>query len=281
MITLLLRGGLGNQLFQYAAARAAADRIGTDLLLDLRYYVHADKRGSKAPWITQLVRDVGFRRYHSARDAHGALRRIQRAVLERRRVVREDGLGFDQRLFVPSDGAVLVGEFQSPLYFASHREQILSSLHVDTCALAHLSAAVGGMIDGYIGLHVRRGDYLTTPGFAMQDSLAYYRRAIATARAQLGHLPLLIFTDDQPWCRNQVEFEGANYPSSLPHSPPYVDMYLMSQCAGLIIANSSFSWWGGYMGPITRPIFCPPIWTLGLDARNIRVYPPSWTIVEA
>ena len=88
-------------------------------------------------------------------------------------------------------------------------------------------------------LHVRRGDYLGHNGFFVNLSVGYYLEAMALTQG-----PYLVFSDDIPWCR-------ANLPGDcifMEHNREHEDLFLMAACDEHIVANSTFSWWGAWLG---------------------------------
>lgn len=102
-----------------------------------------------------------------------------------------------------------------------------------------------------VSVHVRRGDYLAAGNsahFAGICTTSYYTKAIELMKARVPNSHFFIFSDDPAWCRQ--EFEGSEYTfiEGFIGNDSWKDMYLMSRCKHSIIANSSFSWWGMYLG---------------------------------
>ena len=88
-------------------------------------------------------------------------------------------------------------------------------------------------------LHVRKGDYLGHNGFFVDLPVGYYTEAMSLTRG-----PYLVFSDDIDWCR-------ANLPGDclfMEHNRDYEDLFLMAACDEHIMANSTFSWWGAWLG---------------------------------
>ena len=138
----------------------------------------------------------------------------------------------------------LHGYFQSEKYF-SHCSDKIRQLLAPSQPVEPIHA---------ISLHVRRTDYLTLEGCFAQLGMDYYQAALE----QLPDLPVLVFSDDLPWCRQH--FIGDRFSFSEGHTPE-VDLHRMSFCTHHVIANSSFSWWGAWLNPnLAKRVIAPSQW---------------------
>ncbi len=254
MIVMRIFGGLGNQMFQYAAGRALADRLGVELLLDLRefetYRLHAyglDSLRVRArhasvsdlrPWPEQrrrfarLVTKVGL---SSARDLY-----------------IEPAFTYDERWPHLGDGTHLNGYFQSERYFGQSRDRLREEL-IPVEPLAGENAKIASMASECesVAIHVRRGDYVSnakTLSLHGVCSPAYYQRAIASLRERRRDVRFFVFSNDMDWSRENLHLgEDAVFVEGNEQAPQ-VDIHLMSKCRHHVIANSSFSWWGAWLG---------------------------------
>jgi len=102
-----------------------------------------------------------------------------------------------------------------------------------------------------IGIHVRRGDYIQFshqyPNLMETD---YYRKAMAMFKEK----DFIVFSDDIEWCKKQDIFKGCEFSEG---KTDVQDLNLMASCNGLIMANSTFSFWGAYLGPSNKVVVCP------------------------
>ena len=146
-------------------------------------------------------------------------------------------------------------------------------------------------LGGPVALHVRRGDMLTEPdGYHPLTTTAYYERAL-----DLVGRPVVVFSDDLPWCRetfghfdDMYFFEGS--PSRVPDYDPgyaessptdWLDLQFMAACSDHIIANSTYSWWGAFLAGNPHPIY--PLTWFGSKLRYIDwklQIPPGWRGIE-
>lgn len=127
-------------------------------------------------------------------------------------------------------------------------------------------------------IHVRRGDFLTLPGYFPVLDADYYHRAIARMRLLVKKpLVFMVFSDDIAWCKQQ--FKGHMFHFSEGMSD-IEDLCLMSHCSHHIIANSSFSWWGAWLGQYSqKQVIAPNIWfgpENGWYDQQQDIIPENW-----
>lgn len=226
-VTPRLVGGLGNQLFQVAAAQAFARRTGRILRLPRR------------------IREGGRRRtYHE--DVFTELPVQSRfELIERRRVLRESGFSYCELTDCDATDVELSGYFQSARYFdpqdVQHvlRPHRTHALRASQCIAALKTRAEGRPL---VAMHVRRGDYRYKSDYHPILPSSYYGDALASFRE-----PVLValFSDDLSVVSSQAPFgDGAVAPVD---ESDVVSLLVMAACDHHVIANSSFSWWGAYL----------------------------------
>ncbi|MDQ2778286.1 MAG: alpha-1,2-fucosyltransferase [Pseudomonadota bacterium] len=290
MIVTNLIGGLGNQLFQYACGHAVAARNGAPLRVatDLfeGYRLH---QGYEVARVFDI--DTPTAGADDLRALLGPLRhRLARRGAERLR----PGLWCQGRAcFEPRVGAValverlggdayLHGYWQSEYFFAEHADSLRQALRFRTEASPRNAALLARIDAGVsVGVHVRRGDYVANPknrAIYAECSIAYYRAAIRLLRASHPEAAFYVFSDDPVWVRDtmhdaaeRIEFVDHNQgPES------YNDLRLMSRCAHLVMANSSFSWWAAWLGERPgRTVVAPRQWYAD-PARGADLIPDRW-----
>lgn len=129
------------------------------------------------------------------------------------------------------------GYFQSEKYFNHCRQDIIDAFQIPYKRL-----------DGFVSLHVRRGDYLKCPDKHPVITYEYIAEAVKYFIGK-GYSSFLVCSDDIKWCRlnlKPLEVYGAVFTFST-ETNPINDLALMSCCEHNIIANSSFSWWANYL----------------------------------
>ena len=247
----MIKGGLGNQLFAYAAARAYAIRTRRDLLLDDvsgfsrdgygRAYKLADfpVAGALAPPRWRLGDPKGFH--------HKAIRSLNKLLPNPlRSYLAEDQEKDETQLtgFITHRQVVrLNGYWQSEKYFIERASTIRAELQPPPFGEgpdAELEALLASTPSVF--LHIRRDRYSPRLGSG------YYDSSIISALSTLGNCSFYVFGDDPEWARQYLDFHGAPV-HYMPNdsSDELRDFRLMAACRHAIVANSSFSWWAAWL----------------------------------
>lgn len=284
VITVVLKGGLGNQLFQFAAGRHVAFRRGTGLAFDLsRLGTGPPNETARAYALAQYGLDVsldGARHPSSARQPRTRLGRL----LARRDPsrIREVGKAFDPTVLDAPDGTLLDGFWQSERYFASIGPTVRRELALPrppAGANASLLARIRSSRSS-LGVHIRRGDYVTNANaraFHGGPGIAWYCRAVELIGARVAGLELFVFSDDPAW--SEANFVPPFPTTFVRHNgdAPHEDLRLMSTCGHHVIANSSFSWWAAWLGERAEQIVVAPSPWFRLAAANTPdLVPQRW-----
>lgn len=280
MIFSRLHGRLGNQMFQYAAARALAEHHCTRVVLDDRTALHKDEgsllRVFDLPDLAQAPLPPAK---HERPLAYAAWR----ALGLRPRIRRENGLGYDRAFTQWSDDSYLHGYWQSERYFAAIAQDIRSAFAFRTPMSAQNTEMAARIASGpSVALHVRRGDYVAVNAMALCDQ-AYYDAALTAVRKRMENDPtVFVFSDDPAWAKENLPlpFEKVVVDFNGPDAD-YEDLRLMSQCQHNIIANSSFSWWAAWLGETPGSIVAGPAqWFADTAMSNPDILPARWISVD-
>lgn len=270
-ILVKLSGGLGNQMFQYAAARHLALLNEAELLLDVsgfaKYKLRTYALGhlniqARAATSLEITRMTGRSSTFKKILAKAAFWSRSPSRLE---TVTQQGLQYDPSLIERRGSVYLDGYWQSPRYFQDVSKQIKTEFQIATPPTP-ANQSMGARISGCnsASLHVRRGDYvsnLNTFGVHGACSARYYEMAAAALSARESGLVYFVFSDDIPWARENLTFAGEKV--FIDFNDPdhhYEDLRLMSLCRHHITANSTFSWWGAWLGAEDGVTITPARW---------------------
>jgi len=277
-------GGLGNQMFQYAAGRSLALAHDCELKLDLSWFgvyhsyaYQLNLFGIQAEIASpdEVSRFVG---------SFPRLTRILRKGIKvgKRSYYLERGFAFDERFYDRTLPVYLDGYWQSWKYFEPYAKQIkeeltlLSPLVGRNFELAKRMAKVNS-----VSIHIRRGDYVTNRtansvhGFVGGE---YYEAALQRISECVSNPFYFVFSDDLEWARHS--FGGIENIIFVDHNRgvlSYEDIRLMSMCQHHVLANSSFSWWAAWLGYHPgKQVLYPSNWfaTRGKDISSLC--PPVW-----
>ncbi len=261
MIIARVEGGLGNQLFIYAAARALALRTGSELKLDVVNGYRDDAYGRRyrldafniaAPLASEA--EVG--RYRSGSWSLYWRRKLNRRLpFAWRSLVEERSLYEPRLLGLRRHSRVyLIGYWQREEYFRDQADAIRREFSlrtrpsVEDRALAERLRRPDAAI-----LHVRRRAY------EYPLPAEYYAAALRLLGSRVARPALFVFGDDLDWARRALPLpEGTQFVEHHGGGRDCEDLWLMSQCRHAIIANSSFSWWGAWLNPQSERIVIAP-----------------------
>jgi hypothetical protein len=291
VIAATLVGGLGNQLFQYAAGRSLALRHKAELVLDLSLLLDRQEELATARRFELGCFDVrartvdGVRSWEPLPSASGL--RLRTALRVRRAradftVLRQRGFAFQLAFFDAPDDTLLVGFWQSERYFASCGKELRTEL-----ALPEPHPRAAELLErvshpSSVSVHVRRGDYAHDPSTRRLHGLLsddYYRNALDVVGRDLD---VFVFSDDPAYCRHELDLGRPFTVVDLAGEPAYEELRIMSACRHHIIANSSFSWWGAWLDP--RPdavVVAPSRWVADPSVDAEHVVPERWIRIAA
>ncbi len=279
MITLQLSGGLGNQMFQAAAAFALAKRTDAALCFDLTEFERYDLRKFLLNCFNLPESVQSFSKSHSLVDL------IVNKIHCNNRYI-EPHYHFDERFFQIKDGKTMQGYFQSERYFKEIESDIRQYFTLKN-ALSLQSQEIFKQIKKAktsISLHVRCGDYLSdakTQAVHGSVSRDYYQNAIALMQKIYGKSAVFfIFSDDLDYVEENFDFVAKTVIVSGNDDRPQEDMMLMAACDHNILANSSFSWWGAWLNDNSdKTVIAPRNWfapqTLAHKSTK-DLFPEGW-----
>ncbi len=297
MIVSQLLGGLGNQMFQYATARALSVAKGTDLALDIsRFGTYTLHHGFELQKVFQGVRQAG--RIATSKEISRCMgvaqyKHIQNILakpsLSRLRPsswLPEPDFNYWAGLDAAArarDDCYLTGYWQSEKYFENQADLIRQDFSfLEYCSAANLAILLRIQQKNAVSIHVRRGDYVNNAATLAVHGvcpLAYYEQAISYLKARVANPYFVVFSDDLPWVQHNLAalLPGAHeYVSNNQGSASYNDMRLMSCCRHHIIANSSFSWWGAWLNPRKDKMVVAPRRWFNRGADTPDLLPASW-----
>ena len=270
MIVVKLIGGLGNQLFQYAAAKALAIQKRQCLLIDTSAFAH------------YKLHDFGLDHYNIEAKTYKKPNRFVEKVKDcfcKTTVYKQTDFGFDPNLAnIKGCTIYLDGYFQSEQYFIKYQNQIRNEFEL----LADLKAMTTKTISHIqqtesVSVHIRRGDYVNNP-LHDTDKERFYKTAMALIEKQFENPVYFVFSDDIKWAKENfsanketifIDFNDA--------STNFEDLKLMSSCKHNIIANSSFSWWGAWLNENPdKIVIAPKLWFNDNSINSRDIIPESW-----
>ncbi|OXA92205.1 alpha-1,2-fucosyltransferase [Flavobacterium hercynium] len=270
MIVVQLVGGLGNQLFQYAAAKSLAKSKKQKLYIDISQF-ESYKLHNYALNNFNIVSNI-------YKKPNKYVRRIQR-LYKKSILYKETDFGYNSNLSaLKGDPVFLEGYFQSEKYFLKHEKEIRKDFEIKV-TLKKITKDTIAKIESVnsVSIHFRRGDYLNNPLHNTSKD-EYYKRALEIIESKVENPVFFVFSDDIDWVKLNfstkretifVDFNDA--------STNFEDLKLMATCKHNIIVNSSFSWWGAWLNKNPdKIVVAPEIWFNDNSINTEDIIPTNW-----
>lgn len=208
---------LGNQIFQYATAYS--------------YSLEKNK---------QLVLNNKFKNEHLFR-CFNITNVLFQDTISLTNTFRESNFSYNPFLF-QTDYNSLFGYFQTEKYFLNKKQQLMTQL-------VFKENNFKNNYNDFCFIHVRRGDYLNYPNIHPLCTNTYYDSAINLIKNKLGSsIKFVVFSDDIDACKTEYSSFKRNNVFFENNLNSYHTLQSMSGCSAAIIANSSYSWWGAWLG---------------------------------
>jgi hypothetical protein len=287
MIIVKLKGGLGNQLFQYALGRNLSEIHKTILKIDISFFqTYALHAYSLGPFdIREIIAsqdEVVSLKYQKTGTIERAMMRLLRKSRSlAKSYIKEKDFHYDPEILSLPDGVYLDGYWQSDKYSADISEIIRQEFKVKPHAegknlelLEDISSCES------VSLHIRRGSYLIPPYNSVLEpcSLTYYQKCVDYLAYAINNPHFYIFSDDPQWTRDNLQL---SYPFTFVDQnnadKDYEDLRLISHCKHHIIANSTFSWWGAWLNDSKdKIVIAPQKWFNDTSVNTEDLIPPTW-----
>jgi hypothetical protein len=291
MIIVKLMGGLGNQMFQYAAARRLAEINQTNMAMDLGFLADRTPRENFVYRDYQLnlfnieenIADPDVSAFFSGKQTgifQTCRARVKSSYLIGRPAhIEEPHFHFFPELLNAPKNAYLDGYWQSEKYFKDiepivRKEFTFKNPLHERCKELAQSIQSGNSVC----INVRRGDFITNPTHGTMSN-QYYQDGIDTLTDKISSPAIFIFSDDVLWCKQNMQFNHPIFFVDHDYAGEKFEDYLqlMTLCKYFVIANSTFSWWAAWLCSFPEKIIVAPKQWFQADQHDTRdVIPAEW-----
>lgn len=288
MIVSKLIGGLGNQMFQYAAGKSLALKRNVDVKVDVtELHENAGNKFTQRKFELDVfnsniqiasAHEADISKFKKLNKVSESIQKIFPFLFSSLYFV-ERGSQFNLDFFNSPKQCYLNGFWQSQLYFIDFEKEIRKDFTFNE-SIIQLNELYSEKINAVnsVSIHVRRGDYVSSSEankFHGLCSLDYYNSAVNFMRDKQSQIELFIFSDDIDWCKQNFKYDvPINF---IETNNAHHDLYLMTQCKHNIIANSSFSWWGAWLNNNAKKlIIAPKQWFVDTSVNTKNIIPESW-----
>jgi hypothetical protein len=290
MVIIKLQGGLGNQMFQFAAAFVLAKKRQTDLYLDLNLYTKKNAQKLITPREYELnifnlpgkiLTKREIKKIQNNKDFRLPIWKLNNKLAYT--IYTEIPYVYDENLYDVEPPIYLDGYFQSYKYFDDHKDLIQSLFDFER-KMNHerVSENLYNIInDESVSVHIRRGDYVTdkqTNEHHGTCHIDYYEKSIDLMLKEFNNPHFFFFSDDIAWAKEKFSNLKAKktFVKENIETDSWKDMFFMTKCKHNVIANSSFSWWGAWLNQNKeKKVIAPQKW-LRFNTSLEDLIPCSW-----
>jgi hypothetical protein len=256
------KGGLGNQMFQVAAALIVSKETGKQVVLPQELpHIHNVFQLDYSQTVFQSIQD---RLPFNLTGDHLQL------LLHQGFWIYPGEPGFEPwSTNVPPGPVILHGYFQYYEPIGKYEEMIRSFYR------QNLGCQEGDR--SKVGIHVRRGDYLKFADVHVNQTATYYQKGMAEIEKTVKP-NYVVFSDDIAWCKTQEVFRQANVVFCEEQNEIECLKQMIACDGGFICANSTYSWWAAFLGPhrLRSPCIVPKKWFNGAD---VKLFPKEWIVL--
>lgn len=286
-IIVKFNGGLGNQMFQWALARAIETKTGIPTYMDMTYFGRGYSRIYELDVFNMEVKKIEGFFANLKLDWMWRLRRKLKGKKFLGTLVYEEAhFEFDPDVLNVSSNTYVHGFYQCEKYFKDCEEQIRKDFgfKVEPDEINKATIEKIQSTDS-ISLHIRRGDYVQKKRFQQKYStcsLDYYKRGVEYITKTVENPTLFIFSDDKEWVKENLKLPYETiFVDNNSGAKSYEDLRLMSLCKHNIMANSSFSWWGAWLNKNPQKVvIAPQKWFNDENVVQTDVIPQTWIRLE-
>ncbi len=293
-------GGLGNQMFQYAAGKALATKLGVTLKIDSSFL---EDRSYKKDF---TFRDFELSCFNIEEEfiSIGQLERFYCLckIFDTSKLNTLNRIAFNYAIPLPkvfqysdtvvnnkfhslSDNTLIEGYWQSEQYFI-HQQEVIREKYIFKSSLSNQNLRILTDIinSNSVSVHIRRGDYAINHVINSIHGLvdkAYYERSISYVSKKIDNPVFFFFSDDIEWVKSSFGFVTEQFETFFinhnAENMAFEDLRLMSNCKHNIIANSSFSWWGAWLNNNPEKIvIAPKRWFNDPSINTNDLIPGRW-----
>lgn len=242
IVTVSLMGGLGNQMFQIAAAYSYGKKWNLNAKFDLKNCYTPLQGNPSIKYADNFFEKL--EKFEHNEQVFGKTYRYNENNEKYKEIPFFDG------------NIILQGYFQNQKYFLGLDEDVKNifsfSEESNSKVIEFLSKLDKDKPN--TSIHIRRGDYLKFPSIHPILDLSYYKEAIK----HFNNSNFIIVSDDISWCKENFKDDNIFYS---PFTNEIDDLNLLKNCNNNIIANSTFSWWGAFLNKNeNKKVISPKIW---------------------
>ncbi len=287
-----LKGGLGNQMFQYAYAKLIEKKTKETVALDFTSFSSLKNDTVRVPRIKRFAISLDAATKKDIADVclfpHQGKSQsfIYRCGILLEKLFNKKYFLEPTRAYIDPDKLLKYTYFDGYWQSYRHVDEVADAIKADFVPQAPLSEKAQElqrkmMEQNSVFIGVRRGDYMAETRHYGVLSSSYYVAAMGLIASHVDSPVFYVFSNDIDWCKTNINWGShqVQFRDNETLVDDFEELMLMSSCKHAIIANSTFNWWGAYL--INNPdkiVVCPEKWFF--DDKPIDIIPPQWTRIK-
>ncbi len=268
MKILYFGGGLGNQIFEYAFYLSVKEKFKSHRI----WGIYDDKRFKEHIGGFEIEKIFNVEFPQTSKTA----RIVMFCIMVWNKFIHKTSL-YCHNLTKPNYNAIVFNAFKMNKVFYEHRHDWICFKPLvindrNKSIVQEMNRTLS------VAIHVRRGDFLSSKYAAKHANVAtiqYYQAAIEYVRTKFVSPKFFVFSDDIKWCKESLLLPDATFVDWNVGNESYIDMYLMTRSKAIIIANSTFSYWGAYLNNNNPIVIYPEKWKTS-EAEYLDIFPETW-----
>ncbi len=261
MKIIKIKGGLGNQLFQYAYGRKLQIKDNKKIVFDTSFFEKKIKDTSRPFLLDKFNINLDTFKNIKRNKIQLFLNKLKDTLFLR--IIKDYNFYQNEKYFIEIKDVILKE-------FILKNELSIGAKEVENTIKQTQNST---------SIHIRRGDYITNNKYNKHHGvcdLNYYKKAIDYIKQNTQSHLFFIFSDDIDWVKNNLNIDNVIYVSNI-KIKDYEELYLMSLCKNNIIANSTFSWWAAYLNKNQNKIvILPKQWTTNKSSKQLDISVKNW-----
>ncbi len=287
-----LKGGLGNQMFQYSYAKLIEKITGDIVKLDYTSFQSLNSDNIRVPRITKFNISLDAATQEDIRDiciishnSNSLSLKYKVGIFAESRLNKKYFLEPNRAYIAPESlmsYRYFDGYWQSWRYVDLVKDEILRDFtpnYVMDSRTVCLQEEL--MTQNAVFVGVRRGDYSKEKSHYGSFGSDYYLSAMRYIEERVINPTYYIFSNDIPWCKENLNWDGRTviYREQEKQVGDFEELMLMASCKHAIIINSSFHWWGAWLiSGKEKTVCCPEKWWF--DDKPIDIIPDDWVRIK-
>jgi hypothetical protein len=277
-------GGLGSQMMAYALYLSLKENRKEKIYMDLSSYSSYEQHnGCEIYDLFHL--DKTDCKFFNVLNSRSIISKLARKIVFNRLTVsaQDSKYNYNPMVLTKSGFAIYEQCWTSWKYFSGIEEIVRNAFRFPTISDTQNSKVLNLINQTTsVSIHVRRGDYLSSPSLSNLAPCSYYEQAISYIEQHVENPVFFIFSDDVKWCKDNLNLTNAHFIDWNIGRESFKDIQLMSYCKHNIIPNSSFSWWGAYLNNnANKIVICPERWansSSNVELADMNM--DSWVVVR-